>query len=164
MAVDERRIAVVGAGTIGGELIARLLSSGWREPGEIVATGRREERLPELAGDVHRARHLLDHHGRLDRGLGVLADRERPVVAHEHGWAPGLPQGLDDAATDRVVADERERADRHRAAELVGHHRQDARHGLAARGPCRRVRGVRVHDATDIRHIPVDVCMRGGVA
>src|SRR5215212_210013 len=47
--MEERRIAVLGAGTIGESLIAGLLSSGWREPAEIVATGRREERLAELA-------------------------------------------------------------------------------------------------------------------
>ena len=49
MAVNDRRLAILGAGTIGESLIAGLLSSGWREPGEIVATGRREERLAELA-------------------------------------------------------------------------------------------------------------------
>ena len=47
--MDERRLAVLGAGTIGESLIAGLLSSDWREPTEIVATGRREERLKELA-------------------------------------------------------------------------------------------------------------------
>ena len=47
--MEERRLAVLGAGTIGESLIAGLLSSGWREPAEIVATGRREERLTELA-------------------------------------------------------------------------------------------------------------------
>ena len=47
--MDERRLAVLGAGTIGESLIAGLLSSGWRNPSEIVATGRREERLAELA-------------------------------------------------------------------------------------------------------------------
>jgi len=47
--MDARRLAVLGAGTIGESLIAGLLSSGWREPTEIVATGRREERLKELA-------------------------------------------------------------------------------------------------------------------
>jgi pyrroline-5-carboxylate reductase len=47
--MNERRLAVLGAGTIGESLIAGLLSSGWREPGEIVATGRREERLAELS-------------------------------------------------------------------------------------------------------------------
>jgi pyrroline-5-carboxylate reductase len=48
MAVDERRVAVLGAGTIGEALISGLLSGGWRQPEEIVATGRREERVEEL--------------------------------------------------------------------------------------------------------------------
>jgi pyrroline-5-carboxylate reductase len=46
--LDERRIAVLGAGKIGEALISGLLSSGWREPREIVATGRRAEHLEEL--------------------------------------------------------------------------------------------------------------------
>jgi len=46
--MNERRIAIVGCGKIGESLLAGLLSSGWREPGELVATGRREERLAEL--------------------------------------------------------------------------------------------------------------------
>ena len=49
MPSDSRRLAVLGAGQIGESLIAGLLSSGWREPAEIVATGRREERIRELA-------------------------------------------------------------------------------------------------------------------
>ena len=49
MAVDERRIAILGAGQIGEALLAGLLSTGWREPDEIVATVRREERAQELA-------------------------------------------------------------------------------------------------------------------
>jgi pyrroline-5-carboxylate reductase len=48
MAVNARRVAVLGAGTIGEALISGLLSGGWREPSEIVATGRREERVDEL--------------------------------------------------------------------------------------------------------------------
>jgi pyrroline-5-carboxylate reductase len=48
MAVNERRVAVLGAGTIGEALISGLLSGGWRTPDEIVATGRREERIEEL--------------------------------------------------------------------------------------------------------------------
>ena len=48
MAVDERRIAVLGGGKIGEALIAGLLSSEWRTRGDIVATGRRTERLSEL--------------------------------------------------------------------------------------------------------------------
>jgi pyrroline-5-carboxylate reductase len=49
MTVDTRRIAVLGAGRIGEALIAGLLSSGWREPGEISASARREEHVAELA-------------------------------------------------------------------------------------------------------------------
>jgi pyrroline-5-carboxylate reductase len=49
MALDARRVAILGAGTIGEALIAGLLSAGWRMPEEIVATGRREDRLAELA-------------------------------------------------------------------------------------------------------------------
>ena len=44
-----RRIAILGAGKIGESLLAGLLSSGWRKPGDIIVTGRREERLKELA-------------------------------------------------------------------------------------------------------------------
>ena len=43
------RVAILGAGTIGEALLAGLLSGGWREPGEVVVTGRREERIAELA-------------------------------------------------------------------------------------------------------------------
>ena len=49
MAVDERRIAVLGAGRIGEALIAGLLSSGWRSPGDNAASSRRAERVAELA-------------------------------------------------------------------------------------------------------------------
>ena len=49
MAIDERRIAILGAGRIGESLIIGLLSSGWRRPDEIVASGRRPERVAELA-------------------------------------------------------------------------------------------------------------------
>jgi pyrroline-5-carboxylate reductase len=49
MAVDGRRIAILGGGKIGESLLAGLLSSGWRKPDEIVVTGRRDERIEELA-------------------------------------------------------------------------------------------------------------------
>ena len=44
-----RQIAILGAGKIGESLISGLLSSEWRDPGEIVATSRRDDRLVELA-------------------------------------------------------------------------------------------------------------------
>ena len=43
-----RRVAVLGAGTIGEALIAGLLSGGWRNADEIVATARRDERVDHL--------------------------------------------------------------------------------------------------------------------
>ena len=46
--VDERRIAVLGAGRIGEALIRGLLSSGWRDTSDIAASTRREERVDEL--------------------------------------------------------------------------------------------------------------------
>jgi pyrroline-5-carboxylate reductase len=49
MAVDERRIAILGAGQIGEALLTGLLSTGWRKPDEIVVTVRRDERARELA-------------------------------------------------------------------------------------------------------------------
>ncbi len=48
MAVDEKRIAILGAGRIGEALVAGLLSSGWRAPSDLVASTRREERVVEL--------------------------------------------------------------------------------------------------------------------
>src|SRR5918994_6241376 len=47
--VDERRIAILGAGRIGEALIRGLLSSGWREAGDIAASTRRDERVAELS-------------------------------------------------------------------------------------------------------------------
>jgi pyrroline-5-carboxylate reductase len=48
MAVDERKIAILGAGQIGEALLGGLLSSGWRTPAELAASTRREERAAEL--------------------------------------------------------------------------------------------------------------------
>src|SRR5918911_3460188 len=42
------RVAILGAGTIGEALLAGLLSGGWREPGDVVVTARRQERADEL--------------------------------------------------------------------------------------------------------------------
>src|SRR3954451_10038331 len=49
MSVDGRRIAILGGGKIGESLLSGLLSAGWRKPEEIVVTGRRQERIDELA-------------------------------------------------------------------------------------------------------------------
>ena len=45
MALDPRRIAVLGTGKIGESLLAGLVTSGWTD---VVATARREERVAEL--------------------------------------------------------------------------------------------------------------------
>lgn len=49
MAVEQRRIAILGAGKIGEALISGLLSSGWRDAADLAASSRREERVAELA-------------------------------------------------------------------------------------------------------------------
>src|SRR2546423_12951468 len=46
---DERRVAVLGAGTLGEALSAGRLGGGWRTPAESVATGGRQGRVDELA-------------------------------------------------------------------------------------------------------------------
>jgi pyrroline-5-carboxylate reductase len=46
--MSTRKIAILGGGRIGEALLSGLLSSGWREPSEVVVTDRREERLAEL--------------------------------------------------------------------------------------------------------------------
>src|SRR5256885_2387198 len=46
---DGRRVAILGAGTIGESLLRGLLSGGWREPSELVVTVRDEHRATELA-------------------------------------------------------------------------------------------------------------------
>jgi pyrroline-5-carboxylate reductase len=48
MAVDARRIAILGTGQIGEALLSGLLSSGWRSADELSVSTRREERAAEL--------------------------------------------------------------------------------------------------------------------
>jgi pyrroline-5-carboxylate reductase len=43
-----RKISVLGTGKAGEALVSGLLSSGWAQPGDIVATARRQERADEL--------------------------------------------------------------------------------------------------------------------
>lgn len=43
-----KRIAILGCGKIGEALVSGLLSSAWRQPGDIVVTARRQERADEL--------------------------------------------------------------------------------------------------------------------
>src|SRR5436309_14752753 len=76
MAVN-RKIAILGAGRIGESLLAGLLSSGWRKPDDIVVTGRREERLKEVA-DRHVFEATLSNPDAVaDAGLVVIAVKQQ---------------------------------------------------------------------------------------
>ena len=46
--METSKVAILGGGKIGESLLAGLISSGWREPTDIVVTARREERVHEL--------------------------------------------------------------------------------------------------------------------
>ena len=79
MAIDPRRIAILGVGRIGEALITGLLSSGWRDATEIVGSCRREERAAEL-----RERHGVDPtlsnaHAVAGAGLVVLAVKPQDI-------------------------------------------------------------------------------------
>jgi pyrroline-5-carboxylate reductase len=73
MAIDPRRLAILGAGKIGESLLAGLLSAGWREPSEVVVTGRREERLQALAGRYGVTATLSNAEAIADASLVVIA-------------------------------------------------------------------------------------------
>src|SRR5256885_6828001 len=68
-----RKIAILGAGRIGGSMSAGLRSSGWRKPGDIIVTGRREQLLKELA-ERHGVKATLSNAEAVaDAGLIVIA-------------------------------------------------------------------------------------------
>jgi len=81
MTIDERRIAVLGAGKIGEALISGLLSSEWRAPGDIVATGRRPAHLSELH-ERHGIRTTLSNPDAAARAaLVVVAVKPQDIAA-----------------------------------------------------------------------------------
>jgi pyrroline-5-carboxylate reductase len=87
---DERRIAVLGAGKIGQALIAGLLSSGWRGAGDIVATGRRPERLSELH-DLYGIRTTLSNPDAAARAaVVVISVKPQDIDALLAEVGPGL--------------------------------------------------------------------------
>ena len=77
--MGERKIAVLGAGKAGEALIAGLLSSGWREPGEIVATARHVERLAELAERYGIATTLDNAEAAGGAGIVVIAVKPQDI-------------------------------------------------------------------------------------
>jgi pyrroline-5-carboxylate reductase len=76
VAAANQTIALLGAGKIGESLLAGLLSSGWRAPEEIVATGRREERVRELA-ERHGVRATLSN-AEAVAGAGLVVIAVKP--------------------------------------------------------------------------------------
>lgn len=76
-----RKIAVLGAGKAGEALIAGLLSSGWREPSEIVATARHEERLADLGSRYGIATTLSNSDAAEGAGVVVIAVKPQDIEA-----------------------------------------------------------------------------------
>jgi len=82
-----RRVAILGCGKIGESLLGGLLSAKWREPKEVVATSRRDERAGELRG----------HYGieatspRIGRAPAASSDINRVYVVIEPLPTPPLP-------------------------------------------------------------------------
>src|ERR687888_834705 len=81
MASSSPRIAILGCGKIGEALVAGLLSSGWRQPGDIVVTGRRGERLDELSERYGVAATLSNAEAVAGAGLVVLAVKPQDFEA-----------------------------------------------------------------------------------
>jgi len=75
------RIAILGCGKIGEALVAGLLSSGWREPTDIVVTGRRQERLDELTAAHGVAATLSNAEAVAGASLVVLAVKPQDFEA-----------------------------------------------------------------------------------
>ena len=71
-----RTLAVLGAGKAGEALIAGVITAGWREPSEIVATARHEERLRELA-ERHGIRTTVDNAEAVE-GAGIVVIGVKP--------------------------------------------------------------------------------------
>ena len=76
-----RKIAILGAGRIGEALIAGLLSSGWREPGEIAATTRRQERVDELSERHGIEATLSNHDAAAGAALVVISVKPQDIDA-----------------------------------------------------------------------------------
>src|SRR6187200_388042 len=75
------KIAVLGAGKAGEALIAGLLSSGWRQPSDISATARHEERLAELADRYGIETTLSNVDAAEGAGIVVIAVKPQDIEA-----------------------------------------------------------------------------------
>jgi pyrroline-5-carboxylate reductase len=90
MSVDERKIAVLGAGKIGEALISGLLSSGWRTSDEIVASNRRPERAAELAERYGITALTSSEEAAANAALVVIAVKPQDIRVLLEGLAPHL--------------------------------------------------------------------------
>ncbi len=74
-----RKIAILGGGRIGEALLSGLVSSGWREPAEIVVTNRRDERNAELE-ELYAVEATTDNGAAVDgAGLVVVAVKPQDI-------------------------------------------------------------------------------------
>ena len=87
---ERRRVAILGCGKIGEALASGLLSSGWREPDEIVVTARRQERADELRERHGIASTLSNEEAAGDAGLVVLAVKPQDIETLLGGIGPQL--------------------------------------------------------------------------
>jgi pyrroline-5-carboxylate reductase len=76
-----RRIAILGCGKIGESLLGGLLSAHWREPSEVAATCRREERVGELRGHFGVDATLSNADAVAGAGLVVVAVKPQDIEA-----------------------------------------------------------------------------------
>jgi pyrroline-5-carboxylate reductase len=76
-----RRIAILGCGKIGESLLGGLLSAGWREPSEVIATCRREDRIGELRGHFGVEATLSNGQAITGAGLVVIAVKPQDIEA-----------------------------------------------------------------------------------
>jgi pyrroline-5-carboxylate reductase len=76
-----RRIAILGCGKIGDSLLGGLLSAKWREPSEVSATCRREERVGELRGHFGVDATLSNSEAVGGAGLVVIAVKPQDIEA-----------------------------------------------------------------------------------
>ena len=115
--VDPRKIAILGTGRIGEALVVGLLSSGWREPGEIAATARRAERVEELRERHGIAATLSNHDASASAALIVVAVKPQDI---EGLLGEG---GIVDAQHElEIILEQMHRRRAHRALEQpVGH-------------------------------------------
>jgi hypothetical protein len=119
--------------------------------------------IPKLHCQENGSGHVLAHHSGFEGLFGILADGENTVVLQNNRGRTVPGQHAHDLVSNLLAADQGETAAGNLTAELVGHRGQNAGNGSSIRGPGGGVRAVRVSDAANVWHVPVDVSVRGGV-